>query len=163
VLKTLFQEMSKNLPSGWELTLEVTHHGPFIEKPCCFIEIGSNEEDWRKKEAGKALAIAIENAIKILNKQKIKYKTVIGIGGPHYCPSMTKIQLNSDIAISHIIPQYVFPITENMISQALKKTEEKVSFAIIDWKGLDSEERKQTIDLLNKINLEYKKTSEIEK
>ena len=30
----------------YKLTLECTHHGPLIEKPCVFIEIGSTETEW---------------------------------------------------------------------------------------------------------------------
>jgi len=40
----------------FEVVQECTHHGPFIKKPCMFIEIGSNEEQWQNKEAGNAIA-----------------------------------------------------------------------------------------------------------
>jgi len=160
VLKTFFKKLSENLPQGWNLTLEATHHGPYIETPCLFIEIGSSEKDWKNKQAGKAVAKTIENSIKKLN-QNHKYKISIGIGGPHYCPNFNKIQLNSDIAISHIIPQYVFPITQEMIRQAIERTEEKVDLVLLDWKGMKGEQRQNTIKILNKMNLKYKKTSDI--
>jgi len=57
VLKYLFQELNKNAQEqkleGYEVTMEVTHHGPLIEKPCCFIELGSSEKQWQDKEAAK--------------------------------------------------------------------------------------------------------------
>jgi len=162
ILKTFFQELNKNIPKTWQTTLECTHHGPFIEKPCLFIEIGSNEKDWKDKDAGKAIATTIEQAIEKI-KQNKKYQSAIGIGGPHYCPNFNKIQLNSDIAISHIISQYIFPITEQIIKQAIEKTQEKIQLVLLDWKGMKSEQRNQTINLLNKLNLKYKRTSEIKK
>ncbi|MEK6820118.1 MAG: D-aminoacyl-tRNA deacylase, partial [Nanoarchaeota archaeon] len=111
-LKHLFKTLVKKAEnSGYECTLECTHHGPYLEKPCCFIEIGSGEEQWRDEKAGKIIAETIKKAISTFNSNQ-KFIPAIGIGGPHYCPNFNKIQLNSDIAISHIIPQYAFPITE---------------------------------------------------
>jgi len=167
-LKHLFKILNKEAEKArlnYELTLEVTHHGPYLEKPCCFIEIGSSEEEWKDKEAGKVIADTIKEAITTFNEKfsQEKYKTAIGIGGPHYCPNFNKIQLNSDLAISHIIPQYVFPITEEMIKQAIEKTKEPISLALLDWKGLKGKERQETIKILESLELQYKRTSEIEK
>ena len=163
VLKTFFQELNKNIPEGWHATLECTHHGPHIEKPCLFIEVGSNEENWKDKEAAKAVAKTIENAIKIL-QNNIKYKPAVAIGGPHYCPNFNKIQLNSEYTISHIIPEYALPLTEEMLKEAIRKTIEPVEIVLLDWKGLGkSEERKKVIDLLSRLNLKYKRTNEVEK
>ena len=162
IMKTFFIELNKNR-QDWQATLECTHHGPYIEKPCLFIEIGSNEKDWKDIEAGKIIAETIKNAIEKL-EEKTKYKTAVGIGGPHYCPNFNKIQLSSDIAISHIIPEYSLPLTEEMIKEAINKTEEKVNLILLDWKGLgNAEQRQETINLLNKLNLKYKRTSEIKK
>ncbi len=164
-LKHLFQtlnEQAKN--SGYEVTLEVTHHGPYIEKPCCFIEIGSSEEEWQDKQAGKVIAETIKKSIETFNREKLgKWKVAIGIGGPHYCPNFNKIQLNSEYALGHIIPQYAFPITEEMLKEAVNKTEEQDPLALMDWKGLKSRERQETIKLLNHLNVRYKRTSDVKK
>lgn len=163
-LKHLFITLNQEAKdSNYECTLEVTHHGPYLEKPCCFIEIGSGEEQWKDEKAAKIIARTIKKAINSFeaNKEKEKWKSAIGIGSPHYCPNFNKIQLNSNLAISHIIPSYAFPITEETIKQAINKTQEKIEFAILDWKGMKGEERQETIKLLNQINLPYKKTSQI--
>lgn len=163
VLKTFFQELNKNIPEGWQATLECTHHGPFIEKPCLFIEIGSNKENWKDKKAAKAVATTIENAVKIL-QDNFEYKSAIGIGGPHYCPNFNKIQLNSKYAISHIIPEYALPLTEEMLKEAISKTIEPVEIVLLDWKGLGkSEERRHALNILNRIGIKYLRTGEIEK
>ena len=162
-LKIFFQELNKNVPQGWQTTLECTHHGPYIEKPCLFIEIGSSEKDWKDKEAARAIALTIKNAIKILQNAN-EIETTIGLGGLHYCNNFNKIQLNSQFAISHIIPEYALPLSEEMLKEAIEKTTEKVSLVLLDWKGLgNSEQRQQVIALLDKIGLKYKRTSEIEK
>ncbi len=161
-LKHLFQTLSKKvkeMKSDYETTLEVTHHGPYIEKPCCFIEIGTTEKQWKDEQAGRIIARTIKKAVTSFKPEelKTKWKPAIGIGSPHYCPNFNKIQLNSDFALSHIIPQYAFPIAEHIIKEAIAKTEEKIEIAILDWKGMKSEERQQIIKILGNLNLEYKR------
>ena len=44
---------------NYEVSFECTHHGPLIEKPCCFIEIGTSEEQWNNKTAAEVIAKTI--------------------------------------------------------------------------------------------------------
>jgi D-aminoacyl-tRNA deacylase len=107
----------------------------------------------------KTISDTIENF-----KENPYNEIAIGIGGPHYCPEFTKLQLNSNVAISHIIPKYVAPITEEMIKQAWEKTQEEPDFAIVDWKGLGkSEERQKVIEILEKNYISWKKIKEIKR
>ena len=87
-----------------------------------------------------------------------------GIGGPHYCPNFNKLQLNSNVAIGHIIPCYVLPLKENMIQEILDKSLEEIDFAVLDWKGIKTTEmRKQVTDILDKFYIRYEKTSSVRK
>ncbi|MBM3247412.1 hypothetical protein FJZ17_02645, partial [Candidatus Pacearchaeota archaeon] len=100
---------------------------------------------------------------KIENK---KIKSVIAIGGPHYCPNFNKIQLSnkSKIAIGHIIPEYHLPLTEAMLKEAIEKTKENTNTILLDWKGAgNSESRQKILDLCNKLGLEVIRTDQIEK
>lgn len=166
VLKFLFQKLNENAKQEdykHNITLECTHHGPLIKKPCCFIEIGSNTEHWKDKKLGKIIAKTISDFQNFIPKKEMK--TAIAIGSPHYCPNFNKIQLNNkDIAISHIIPEYALPLNESMLKQAIENTQEQVDLAIIDWKGCgNSKSRQQVISLLDKFGLSHIKTSDIEK
>ncbi len=38
--------------SDFEVTIEATHHGPAVNKPVMFIEIGSSDEHWHREDAG---------------------------------------------------------------------------------------------------------------
>jgi len=165
--KQMFERLNSNAKDHdlreYQITLECTHHGPLIDKPCVFIEIGSTETEWVDRKAGFIIAKTIRDMVQGFKKNPYN-EVAIGIGGPHYCPNFNKIQLNSNIAISHIIPQYVLPLDEEMVRQAKDKTEEEVDFAILDWKGLgNAEQRQQVLDVLNKLYISYKKTSEISK
>tara|TARA_B100001971_G_C18219414_1_gene556083 strand:- start:43 stop:873 length:831 start_codon:yes stop_codon:yes gene_type:complete len=164
--KQIFEKLKKNTEEHnlkYDVTLEATHHGPLIDKPCVFIEIGSTENEWVNRKAGFIIAKTISEVIQEF-KENPYNEIAIGIGGPHYCPNFNKIQLNSNIAISHIIPSYVFPLTEEMVKEAIEKTEEEIDFAVLDWKGLgNAEQRQETLDILDKLYVRYEKTSDVKK
>ena len=48
---------------GFDLSLEVTHHGPFLETPCLFIEVGSTEATWGHTGAANLLAEIIRDGL----------------------------------------------------------------------------------------------------
>ncbi len=155
------EEHAKKAGIDYNVTLECTHHGPLISKPCVFIEIGSTETEWTDRRAGFVIAKTIQETIEEFKENKYR-EIAIGIGGPHYCPGFNKLQLKSNVAISHIIPQYVMPITEKSILETIKKTIEPVDFVVVDWKGLGkSEQRQSIIDMLEENYIQWKKTSDI--
>ena len=165
--KQLFEKLKINVEKyhlkNYDITMEATHHGPLINKPSVFIEIGSTENEYRDRKAGFIVAKTISDIIREF-KENPYNEVAVGIGGPHYCPNFNKIQLNSNVALSHIIPSYVVPITEQMILEAIKKTEEEVDFVLLDWKGIKtSGERKNIIEILEKNYIQHKKTSDIKK
>lgn len=161
LFECLNSEKEKSELDKYKVTLECTHHGPLIDIPCVFIEVGGGETEWRDRRATFIVAKAIREAINTYKENP--YREVgIGIGGPHYCPSFNKTQVNSNVAIAHIIPKYVAPITETMILEALNQTIEEVDFAVLDWKGLGkSEDRQKIIDILEKNYIRWKRTSEL--
>ena len=166
--KQMFEKLIENtkqyhLDGDYTVTLEATHHGPLIEKPCVFIEIGSTETEWNDRRAAFVVAKTIDDMIKEYHESEYN-EIAVGIGGPHYCPVFNKIQANSNVAISHVIPQYVLPLSEEMVKEAIEKTEEEIDFVILDWKGIgNSVERERIIEILNSLYIPYKKTGDIKK
>lgn len=160
-IKTAFQILHKDSKlKEFEVTLECTHHGPALNKPSMFIEIGSTQKQWENKEAGELIANTIIKLIKATTK---KYKIAIGIGGPHYCSNFNKIELNSDIAISHICPKYMLDkLDKQMLQQAIEKTDGKVDLILLDWKGLGTEKEKIK-QITDELEIEVKRTNQIEK
>ncbi len=165
--KQIFRKLNKNAEQyhlkNYKVTMEATHHGPLIDKPCIFIEIGSTENEWTDRRAAFVIAKTISEIIEEF-KENPYNEVAVAIGGPHYCPNFNKIQLNSNVAISHVIPSYAIPITEEMIREAIDKTEEEVDFILLSWKGLGKAEQKQKLlKILDKFYIPKKKTSEIRK
>ncbi len=152
------QYFAQNPVEGFEVSMEVTHHGPTKwKKPLFFIEIGSSEREWKIKEAGELAASAISEII----DDSDEYDNAVAFGGTHYCPSFNRIQIeNPNIAIGHIAPRYASEfLTEEIILEAVTKS--GAELAIIDWKGLKSEARKKVLSTLETKGIEWKKSSEL--
>lgn len=165
-IKQLFEKLKKNIEKfelkNYDLTMEATHHGPLIDKPCVFVEIGSTEIEYGDRRVGFIVAKAISEAIE--NFQPNPYNEIaIAVGGPHYCPNFNKLQEKSNVAISHVIPSYAIPITEEMIKEAIEKTEEELDFVVLDWKGISGEHRNKLIKILEKNYIQWKKVSDFRK
>ncbi len=154
ILEKLRHEMGFD---DWRCGLEVTHHGPYIEKtPAMFIELGSTLNEWKNDKAGEVIAQAI---MELVNADtEVNCTVATGFGGPHYAPQFNRLILNEKIAIGHIIPKYVFPsITKREVKMAIERTSIRPSTALIDWKGLKSSERQIVLEACNEIGIEVKK------
>lgn len=122
----------------YEVVAEVTHHGAFLTKPSVYIEVGSSEKQWRDEKAALAIAETIMN-----DTYLGKYKTAIGIGGPHYHLEFTKLMLNTDYAIGHICPKYAIENFDNeMLQKAISSSLEGVQEIVLDYKGLGTEKER---------------------
>ena len=148
---------------NYKVTMETTHHGPLINKPCVFIEIGPTQVEWKDKRAAFIVAKTISDIMDSFSENPYN-EVAVAIGGPHYCPSFNKIQESSNVAISHVISQNAFPLTEAMVKEAIEKTEEEIDMILLDWKGLGKTEHKQEVlKILDKFYIPKKKTGEVGK
>ncbi len=158
-MKIGLQYYADNAPDGFDITMEATHHGPTDWKnPLMFIEIGSTEKEWVRKDLGILAANAIKEIIE--KAPKAKLENYVGFGGIHYCPSFNRIQIeNEKAAIGHIVPKYAEDaITEDIVKQAVEKSGAKK--AVIDWKGIKSVAREKVVTALEKAGIEYLKTGD---
>ncbi len=157
-MKIGLKALSKSNLEGFEITREVTHHGPTNWKtPLVFIEIGSSEKEWKNEKAGEIIAHAISE----IQDSEDEFENHIGFGGGHYCPAFTPVLLrNEEIAIGHIAPKYAVPyLDEKIVEEALKKS--NAEKAVIDWKGLKSEKRKKVLNILESLGIDWMKTKEL--
>lgn len=163
LLFNILNDENEKAKTDYKVTLEATHHGPLIDKPCCFIEIGSQEEQWKDEEAGKIIATTIKRAINMMFLKE-KVEPIIAIGGPHYCPTFNKVQLNTNFAVGHVAAEYSLPLTEEMLDEFINKTVEPVKKAILDWKGCGkSEQKAETIKVLEEKGIEVLRSDKIDK
>lgn len=141
-----------NLP--YEVSYECTHHGPSLDVPTMFVELGSSPEQWKDLKAAEAVAHA---AMKAATKDT-KYPTVLGVGGPHYNQRFTNIALTTNRAFGHIISKYAAPtVGPEVIEQCVQRTVEHVEAAVFDWKSMKSADRNKIISVLNELNVPIEK------
>ncbi len=144
----------RELGLNYQVCYECTHHGPSLEVPAMFVELGSSMKQWKDKRAAKAVAHAAMAAV----SNQSKYPAVLGIGGPHYNAKFTKIALRKPIAFGHIIPKYAVSLVDaNMVRQCVKKTVEKVESVILDWKGIKGADKKGLMTILNDTGVSIEK------
>lgn len=86
--------------TGFGISFETTHHGPYLETPSFFIEIGSDESLWTHDEAAETISRVIMTA-----KEK-KGEIVICVGGGHYAPRFTDLALENLVSIAHMAANY---------------------------------------------------------
>lgn len=86
------------------VSFEVTHHGPYLNTPTFFIEIGSDEAAWTEREPAEVIARTVLEA-----EPGGSGEVVLGVGGGHYAPRHTEVALKKDVCYSHIVPTHAIP------------------------------------------------------
>jgi D-aminoacyl-tRNA deacylase len=134
----------------YEISYECTHHGPSLDVPSMFAELGSSLSQWRDLKAAEAVACAAMSAI----EKQTKHKAVLGIGGPHYNDKFTRFALTSNYAFGHIIPKYtVGQVDYGMLKQCVERSAEKTEAVILDWKGIKSADKEQLQAILSRTKI----------
>ncbi len=152
LVEMAFRKEKMNL--NYEVSYECTHHGPSLDVPTMFAELGSSQEQWKDLKAAEAVAHAAMSAI--LNETK--YSAALGVGGPHYNSRFTKISLSTDIAFGQIIPKYAIPqVDANVVRQCIRRNSEKVDTAIFDWKGMRGSDRERLAAALKNMGIKIEK------
>ena len=140
----------------YEVSYECTHHGPSLDMPTMFVELGSSPTQWSDLKAAEAVAKASMEAISIFNTPSSS--AVLGIGGTHYNSKFTQMALDGEAKFGHMIPKYAAHlVTPEVLKHCLDKTLEETNTAILDWKGIRGNDKDQVLKALAKINLPYQK------
>ncbi|MFH0748601.1 MAG: D-aminoacyl-tRNA deacylase [Candidatus Bathyarchaeota archaeon] len=145
---------------GFEVCYEGTHHGPSIDFPSMFVEIGSSSTEWRNPKVARVIAQAIIGGIKCDSTVPV----AIGIGGSHCNKRFTRLAIENDVAFGHIIPSNNFEtLNVEMLRKCVDMTLEKVQMLILDWKGIDGKDRELLLDKVKQVPLDLKRVSDFRK
>ena len=137
--------------TGIKLVYEATHHGPLLETPSFFVEVGGSDE------IGPIHYNVIANAVRKYVERRLESqgKVAIGIGGTHYPEKFTKFSLEGKYAFSHILPKY-YCAKVDMLEKAAARSTPRAECALIDWKGVGpADQRDKIIRKLDGMGLEY--------
>jgi D-aminoacyl-tRNA deacylase len=103
---------------GFSVSFETTHHGPTVNSPAFYIEIGSYEELWGREDAAEAIAQSI------LGVRDDGCPVVVCAGGGHYAPRFTEVAIKRKVAIGHMAANYALEsLSVDMISQMTSKSD----------------------------------------
>lgn len=159
-LLEMFRQRDEMGLSEFDVSYEGTHHGPSLDVPTIFVEVGSSLREWRNPKAAEAVAHgAIAAAVRTSNAV-----AVLGIGGPHYNRKFTRLSLESEVAFGHMIPKYAIKgLDLKVLEHCVERTLEAVRYVVLDWKGIGSKERSGLIEFLKDRRLEVRRTSDLRK
>ncbi len=135
---------------GYDVTYEATHHGPTIDKPLVFVEIGSSPEEWEDPKNHEVLARAVFER----ERFPCEAPKAIWIGGPHYNKRASKRCFEGEACVGHIAAKYaVDRLDEAMLRKMVGRSAEGIEVAFVEKKSLRSERRKEIVKLLEDMGL----------
>ncbi len=124
-----------------EIVQEATHHGPFLEKPAIFIEVGSTEKEWNDEKLASMVADSLIGGLGDFVALDTSFISVVALGGMHYADSFRKLMLETEYAVGHICPKHnLASLTPELLKQAMDSCGAKK--VALDWKGLGQEKQR---------------------
>ena len=114
-LRALHEERAS---AGLGVTFEATHHGPSVEHPAFFVEIG-----WGDTGGPPAAAVAALGRVLPRLAPDDSDRLAVGIGGGHYAPHFTELALERRWSLGHILSRHALErTTPGVLRQALERT-----------------------------------------
>jgi len=158
-MKRAFLLLNKfNNLEDFNVSMEQTHHGPYISKKGFFIEVGSSKKEWENKKPAEIIAKTLNE---LINNKIPEYKSCVALGGMHYNQLANKILLNTEYSVGHICAKHALDdLNEELLLEAIEKTIPKPELVVLEWKGLGGNKEKVK-NLLEKLEIKYKKWKEI--
>jgi D-aminoacyl-tRNA deacylase len=102
---------------GFPATFEATHHGPYLESPTFYIEVGSGPTSWGNRAAAALLARTV------LAAADPGDPVAIGVGGGHYVPRITDVALARRVSFGHLVPTHALePPDLAVLERAIEHT-----------------------------------------
>ncbi len=159
-MTSLLRELKRQATGlQFEVTYEVTHHGPYLETPTLFIEIGSSEATWDDRDAARAIARSL------VGVQVMECPRAIGIGGGHYAPRFTEVSLTKRISFGHMLPNHALDLKDlDDLTLKIQKGMERsgASLAYIQKKSMKRSEATMVSKLISDIGYRAVDSSDLE-
>ncbi|MEK9908777.1 MAG: D-aminoacyl-tRNA deacylase [Candidatus Thalassarchaeaceae archaeon] len=182
IYSALREESSRSeLADEFEVSLETTHHGPVLTKPTLYLEIGSTESEWIRKDASMLWAAVISRVLGLSDASPEgewfgEGDVMIGLGGGHYAPRHSDIAIRSGLPFGHLLANYALIFDEenkefptgpwrHSLFEAIEKTRIAFPggtiFAHLDRKSFKAWQRNAIITELSSLDVEVRRGKEI--
>ena len=150
LMHALMSRLVIHAPEGYEVMYEATHHGPTeIPLPSCFIELGSTEREWNDRNAARAVAQTVLDALIMDTSQVIP---MAGFGGTHYAQRQTEITKLTRGGFGHIMPTRDIPHLTDALFQDIISSSGAVAI-YIDGKSMSGKEERMITGLAEKYTI----------
>ena len=156
MMQATLRALARHCPGGYQISYEVTHHGPTgLAHPSFFVEIGSTEKEWGDPVAGQAVAEAV------LGAEPVNTIPLVGIGGTHYAPRETAIALATRGAFGHIASsrRQVAALDKEMVQAMIEKSGAVAAY--IDRKAVSRPDLERLTAILDSLAVPRLSESEI--
>ncbi len=98
---------------GVPATFEATHHGPSLDLPAFFAEIGFPEHEEPPADAVRILARALSDLTATVGD-----RVAVGVGGGHYAPHFTDLAVKRRWAFGHILSRHALAVADREIAES---------------------------------------------
>ena len=183
----MFRTMRKiaieaSLDKEYDITLEATHHGPLLDSPTLYLEIGSDEERWTDSRAARVWAQTISICLGMSkDAQQREWSgegdVMIGLGGGHYAPRHKAVISETEVWVGHILANYAIVFEDqsgsstssgpwkHSVSTAVESTRAAFPggrvFAHLDRKSFKGWQRQALSSLLSELDVPVRRGKEI--
>ncbi|MEM3795037.1 MAG: D-aminoacyl-tRNA deacylase [Thermoprotei archaeon] len=145
------------LSSPLPVVYEATHHGPTdLDRPSIFLEIGVSESDWTNPTYALYVMGSLKRALGEYDTHEDRVACCFG--GPHYASVFTEHALTGGYCLGHIISKHHLEAGDTwLVEAAVRRSEPQPTYALIDWDGLRSEQRKTVMEGVKELGLKLVK------
>ncbi|OGS41621.1 MAG: hypothetical protein A3K67_00090 [Euryarchaeota archaeon RBG_16_62_10] len=141
---------------GFSVSFETTHHGPTVNAPAFYIEIGSYEELWGREDAAEAIAAST------LGIRDDGHPVVVCVGGGHYAPRFTEVALSRKVAVGHMAANYALvALDEKTIAQMSEKSA-GAKMVYFHKKGMPKTEHRRLREEFSKLGIKEISSNDLE-
>lgn len=151
-LRALYQ--NRDLFSGFDITIEATHHGPTaLDRPCLFIEVGTTPRQWGDRDLCSAVARIVRDTMVEAVPRTDDVPYAICMGGTHYSKKFTGELLHGRLGLGTVIPKHALEyVDQDMFDHVLQRNTGACAI-LLDWTGLGRHKRRVE-DLARQTGLE---------
>lgn len=120
----------------FEVSLEVTHHGPWLDAPAAFLEVGSSKATWAHAGAAEVWADVILGLLECeLTGQahpdpSPHVPVLVTFGGGHYAPRANQMAAEEDALLGHMLANHSMPFTRDASEQVVGRWSHAVDVAL---------------------------------
>ncbi len=148
------------IADDYDISFEATHHGPYLETPTYYIEIGSDLASWKDEDAAKVIA---ETVVEVEGGDEGDNPVALCIGGGHYTPRFTSLAKTRKVDLGHIVPGWAMKyLNKNSFAEAVEKTPD-IDHIYFDRSSTSGKERARVEEWASEFDLEVIRSKDLKK